>query len=84
MDRVVRFSPMPDNDEKQEDGADDFELGRRLNLRDYPSTGLVVIGAVTSGLAWMLYRWLGRKSARTQAGPQQTGAENNTKVQKLD
>jgi hypothetical protein len=58
---------MPDTDEQLEEGLDEFEPSSRVNFRDYPSSGLVVIAAVSSGLGWMLYKWLGRKRKAPKA-----------------
>jgi hypothetical protein len=58
---------MPDTDEQLEEGLDEFESSSRVNFRDYPSSGLVVIAAVSSGLGWMLYKWLGRKRKAPKA-----------------
>ncbi|HYO80431.1 MAG TPA: hypothetical protein VES20_03450 [Bryobacteraceae bacterium] len=52
---------MTDKDEQPDAGLDDFDKAARLSFRDYPSTSLVMIAALTSGLGWMLYKWLGRK-----------------------
>ncbi len=45
---------MSDKDEQSEDGLDEFDKAARLNFRDYPSTSLVMIAALSSGLGWML------------------------------
>ena len=52
---------MPETDKHIDEGRDELDTGSRVNFRDYPSSGLVVIAAISSGLGWMLYRWLGRK-----------------------
>jgi hypothetical protein len=54
---------MSDKDEQPDAGLDDFDKASRLNFRDYPSTSLVMIAALSSGLGWMAYKWLGRKRA---------------------
>ncbi len=51
-------------DEEPDAGLDDFDKASRLNFRDYPSTSLVMIAALSSGLGWMLYKWRGRRRAR--------------------
>lgn len=58
---------MPDNDEQPEGSFDELENAKGINFRDYPSSGLVVVAAaLSSGLGWMLYKWVGRKrSARS-------------------
>jgi hypothetical protein len=58
-----------DEDEQSDAGLDDFDKASRLNFRDYPSTSLVMIAALSSGLGWMAYKWLGRKRAGQRAGP---------------
>ncbi len=57
------------DDHQPEDGVDDFDKAARLSFRDYPSSSLVMIAALTSGLGWMLYRWIGRKRASQGAVP---------------
>ena len=59
---------MTDKDEQPDAGLDDFDKASRLNFRDYPSTSLVMIAALSSGLGWMAYKWLGRKRAGQSAG----------------
>jgi hypothetical protein len=58
---------MSDKDEQPDAGLDDFDKASRLNFRDYPSTSLVMIAALSSGLGWMAYKWLGRKRAGQSA-----------------
>jgi hypothetical protein len=66
---------MPESDQRTDEKLDELETSSRINFRDYPSSGLVVMAAISSGLGWMLYKWLGRKrravngaaSASTQA-----------------
>jgi hypothetical protein len=60
---------MSDKDEQPDAGLDDFDKAARLSFRDYPSTSLVMIAALSSGLGWMLYKWLGRKRAGQRAAP---------------
>ncbi len=60
---------MADKDQEPEDGLDDFDKAARLNFRDYPSSSLVMIAALTSGLGWMLYQWTGRKRAGQLSAP---------------
>src|ERR687893_481831 len=50
---------MSDNNEQPDAWVDDFDRASRLNFRDYPSTSLVMIAALSSGLGWMAYKWLG-------------------------
>ena len=60
---------MTDKDEQPDAGLDDFDKAARLSFRDYPSTSLVMMAALTSGLGWMLYRWLGRKPKAQRIAP---------------
>ena len=60
---------MPETDEQLDEGLDGLETTGRVNFREYPSSGLVVVAAISSGLGWMLYRWLGRKRKARQAAP---------------
>jgi hypothetical protein len=69
---------MPDKDEQPDAGLDDFDKAARLNFRDYPSTSVVMLAALSSGLGWMLYRWLGRKRAGQPAGPNNGGEANGS------
>jgi hypothetical protein len=64
-----------DEDEQPDTGLDDFDKAVRLNFRDYPSTSLVMIAAVSSGLGWVLYKWMGRRRAGQPAGPDAEQAE---------
>jgi hypothetical protein len=59
---------MPETDKQTDAESDELDTTSRVNFRDYPSSGLVVIAAISSGLGWMMYRWLGRKrKARSEA-----------------
>jgi hypothetical protein len=52
------------HDDKEPDaGLDDSEAAARINFRDYPSSAVVVIAALGSGLAWLIYRWRARRGA---------------------
>jgi hypothetical protein len=62
-----------DEDEQPDIGLDDFEKAARLSFRDYPSTSLVMIAALSSGLGWMLYKWMGRKRAGQPTVPDSGG-----------
>jgi hypothetical protein len=53
---------MNEKDEETESVHDDFDKASRVNFREYPSTALLVVGALSSGLALMLYKWLGKKN----------------------
>ncbi len=64
---------MSHKDEQPDTGLDDFDKAARLNFRDYASTSLVMIAAVSSGLGWMLYKWMGRKRAGQPAVPDSGG-----------
>ncbi len=59
---------MPDTDEQPDEELEDLETTGKVNFREYPSSGLVVIAALSSGLGWMLYRWLGRKRREKNGG----------------
>ncbi len=41
-----------DEDEQSDAGLDDFDKASRLNFRDYPSTSLVMIAALSSAQGW--------------------------------
>ena len=58
---------MSDKDEQPDAGLDDFDKASRLNFRDYPSTSLVMIAALSSGLGWVLYKWRSRRRAGQRA-----------------
>jgi hypothetical protein len=59
---------MPEPDQQTDKDLDELDNTSHVNFRDYPSSGLVVIAAISSGLGWMLYKWLGRKrKARSDA-----------------
>ena len=72
---------MPETDEQLEEGLDELETASRVNFRDYPSSGLVVVAAISSGLGWMLYKWLGRKRKARQAAPIAPAQVDNTALQ---
>jgi hypothetical protein len=52
---------MPETDKQIDEELGELDTEGRVNFRDYPSSGLVVIAAISSGVGWMLYKWLGRK-----------------------
>ncbi len=60
---------MPGNDENSEFENGDFESQDSINFRDYPSTGLVVVAALVSGLSLMIYKWAKGKRASQPASP---------------
>ncbi len=74
---------MPETDEQPEDELEELNGTKRVNFRDYPSSGLVVIAALSSGLGWMLFKWLGKKrkarngstgeTTTTPASPSESG-----------
>jgi hypothetical protein len=72
---------MPETDEQLDEGLDGLETAGRVNFRDYPSSGLVVVAAISSGLGWMLYKWLGRKRKARQAAPSDPARADETVVQ---
>ncbi len=73
---------MEHKNEQADDGLDDFDKAARLSFRDYPSSSLVMIAALTSGLGWMLYRWIGRKRNGQRAVPD-GGEEADGNVRKV-
>ncbi len=66
---------MSDKDEGSDAGLDDFDKTARLSFRDYPSTSLVMLAALSSGLGWMLYKWRGRRRAGQPAVPDSGGRQ---------
>jgi hypothetical protein len=52
---------MPHTDEQPELDLENLEQESRVNFRDYPSSALVVFAALSSGVGWMLYKWMGRR-----------------------
>jgi hypothetical protein len=68
---------MPSKDKDPQSDTDELDIRTRVNLRDYPSTALVVIAAVSSGFAWMLYKWLGRENAAKQTTPDDAEREKD-------
>jgi hypothetical protein len=60
---------MPETDEQPEDELEELNGTKRVNFRDYPSSGLVVIAALSSGLGWMLFKWLGKKRKARNGAP---------------
>ncbi len=64
---------MPKTDEQLEDELEELNGTKRVNFRDYPSSGLVVIAALSSGLGWMLFKWLGKKRKARSAPPAEGG-----------
>lgn len=72
---------MPKTDEELEEELNEFETASRVNFRDYPSSGLVVIAAISSGVGWMLYKWLGRKRKARQAVPSEPVQADTTALQ---
>ncbi len=70
-----------DEDEQPDTGLNDFDKAARLNFRNYPSTSLVMIAALSSGLGWLAYKWLGRKRAGQRAVPNDAGGETEGKAQ---
>ena len=66
---------MPKTDEQLEDELDELNDTKRVNFRDYPSSGLVVIAALSSGLGWMLFKWLGKKRKARNGRAAEDGPE---------
>jgi len=53
---------MPDRDDKlKSDWDDELGMRKRISFRDYPSTGIVVLAALVSGMGWLAYKWSDRK-----------------------
>jgi hypothetical protein len=57
----MRFFLMSDRDSGPDSGEDDSDTAARISFRDYPSTAVVVIAALSSGLAWLMFRWRAKK-----------------------
>jgi hypothetical protein len=68
---------MAEKDEQPEDGLDDFDKAARLSFRDYPSTSLVLIAALSSGVGWMLYKWRRRRRTGQPTVPYGGETEGN-------
>jgi hypothetical protein len=68
---------MPDTDEQPESDLEDLEQASRVNFRDYPSSALVMFAALSSGLGWMAYKWMGRKRKARNVAPDQAGKVEN-------
>jgi hypothetical protein len=68
---------MADRDEQPEDGWDDFDKAARLSFRDYPSTSLVLLAALSSGVGWMLYKWRRRRRTGQPTVPHDGETEGN-------
>ena len=66
---------MNEKDEETDLVHDDFDKASRVNFREYPSTALLVVGALSSGLALMLYKWLGKKNVAQQATRDNAGED---------
>lgn len=78
---------MPETDKQIDEDLDELDTASRVNFRDYPSSGLVVIAALSSGLGWMLYKWLGRKRkarSHTADAPERANATPHTATQPAD
>lgn len=75
---------MPETDEQPDDELEELNGSKRINFRDYPSSGLVVIAALSSGLGWMMYKWLGKKrkarsgAAANDGAPEASAAETGS------
>jgi hypothetical protein len=69
---------MQDRESEPEAGVDDSDEAARINFRDYPSSAVVVLAALGSGLAWLMYRWRKKKGsgqAKTSDDAQGSSAE---------
>jgi len=71
---------MPETDEQPEDGLEELDKASRVNFRDYPSSGLVVIAALSSGLGWMLYKWLGKKRKSRSTAADETASPSRAEA----
>ncbi len=74
---------MAGQDQQPEDSSDDFDKAARLSFRDYPSSSLVMIAALASGLGWMLYKWRDRRRVGQPPVPGDAG-EAKDNVRKAD
>jgi hypothetical protein len=63
---------MPDTEEHPESDFEDLEQTSSVNFRDYPSSALVVFAALSSGLGWMLFKWMGRKRKAQRTASDET------------
>jgi hypothetical protein len=69
---------MPETDQQHDEELDELDPASRVSFRDYPSSGLVVVAAISSGLGWMLYKWLGRKRKARSDGAGAPTQANDT------
>ena len=60
---------MAGKDEQSQDGLDYFGKAVRLNFRDYPSSSLVILAILNSGVGWMLYKWQRRRRTADSTAP---------------
>jgi hypothetical protein len=72
---------MPDDDSQPDAAPDDFDRAAHINFRDYPSSVLVGLAALTSGLAWLLYKRRGRKNADQRASPEDVAETKGSALQ---
>jgi len=68
------------DDEPKSDLDDELESGKRISFRDYPSTGLVVLAAVISGLGWLAYKWSDGKRVGQSTAPSDRQQDTGSKV----
>lgn len=67
---------MREEEGEPEADLDDLDKAAHINFRDYPSSAMVVIAALISGVGWLLYKRRGRKSgAQAQHPASDGGAE---------
>lgn len=70
---------MPNRDDDSRSHLDDeLGTGKRINFRDYPSTGLVVFAALVSSLGWLVYKWSAGKRADPSTTPDQSQQPRGT------
>jgi hypothetical protein len=63
---------MPGKEDNSEFEDGDFEPQDSINFRDYPSTGLVVVAALVSGLSLMVYKWAkGKRTGKPASSGEQ-------------
>lgn len=60
---------MQDRESEPEASVDDTEEAARISFRDYPSSAVVVLAALGSGLAWLMYRWRKSKGGGQPGAP---------------
>ncbi len=72
------------DDEPKSDLDDELQSGKRISFRDYPSTGLVVLAAVVSGLGWLVYKWSDGKRVGQSTAPNDRQQDTGSKASDSD